>query len=89
MKMYAELTNDEIEIIYKKISKNVKRIRLEKNKSQEEISLAMGFTSQVFYSNAENSKQNKHFNLEHIIKIAHVLDIDIKDFFEGIKTLSK
>ncbi len=41
----------------------------------------MGFTTPTFYTNAENLKRGKHFNLEHLIKIANYLDVDIKELF--------
>ena len=84
MKMYADLTDDIIQPIYKQISNNVKKIRKEKKISQGDISASMGFTTPTFYTNAENCKQGKHFNLEHIIKIADFLNVDIKDFFQHI-----
>lgn len=83
MKYYAELNDDEIEKVYKRIVSNIKRIRLAKNISQESIALAMGFTTATFYTNAESLKRGKHFNLEHLIKIAHYLDVDIKDLFRN------
>jgi len=48
----------------------------------------MGLKSTSFYSKCENSKDNNHFNLEHIFKIATILDIDIAEFFRDIKTKS-
>ena len=82
MEMYAEIMNDEIEEQYKLISQNIKRIRMSKNKTQENIALSMGFTTATFYTNAENNRQGKHFNLEHIIKISKILDVPIYKFFE-------
>jgi len=41
----------------------------------------MGFTTATFYTNAENYKQEKHFNLEHLIKLSKIFDITIQDFF--------
>lgn len=83
MKIYAELSDDEIEDIYKRISLNIKTIRQSRNISQQEIALAMGFTTATFYTNAENLKRSKHFNLEHLIRIAKYLKIDIKELFDN------
>lgn len=83
MKAYADLTNDEIEEIYKLISKNIKKIRQEKGFTQSDVALAMGFTTPTFFTNAENSN-NKHFNLEHIIKISKILDVSIEEIFKPI-----
>ena len=86
MKQYAELSDDEIFNTYKIISYNIKRVRKDKAISQSDIALAMGFTTPTFYTNAENCTQGKHFNLEHIIRIANYLDVDISEFFKDIKT---
>lgn len=82
MKIYANITNDEINEKYRLISRNVKRIRQSKQISQTDVALAMGFTTATFYTNAENNKQDKHFNLEHIIKLAEIFKVDISDFFK-------
>lgn len=82
MKIFADMTNDEIETIYKQISKNIKNIRKKKKVTQEDMAFSMGFTTSTFYTNAENCKNGKHFNLEHIIKIAKILDIDMCKFLK-------
>ncbi len=84
MEIYTEIMSEEIEEQYILISKNIKLIRLREKKTQEEIALSMGFTTATFYTNAENNRQNKHFNLEHIIKISKILDVHISSFFEEI-----
>lgn len=70
--------------IYKKIGKNVKRIREEKGISQLNLALAIGHKAVGVISNCELCLQNKHFNIEHLIKISNVLEVDINIFFEGI-----
>ena len=45
------------------------------------MALSIDIKSVAFYSNCENNKYNKHFNLEHLYKICKVLNLDIKDFF--------
>ena len=69
---------------YKIIGKNVKRIREEKGISQLNLAMAIGHKSVGVISNCELCLQNKHFNIEQLIKIADVLDVNIKDFFEKI-----
>ena len=81
MKQFCEISDEYIESNHKKISFNIKRIRMEKEITQEYIALSMGFTTATFYTNAENFKNNKHFNLEHLIKIASILDVNICEFF--------
>lgn len=46
----------------------------------------MGLKSTAFYSRCENFKNNHHFNLEHIYKIAVILNVDIKELFQDIDT---
>ena len=81
MQLYAELSDEDIEKIYKRISSNIKTIRQTKKISQESIAWSMGFTTATFYTNAESLKRGKHFNLEHLIRIAHILEVDIKELF--------
>ena len=80
----SELTKDDITNIYKTIGKNVKKIREEKGISQLNLAMAIGHKSVGVVSNCELCLQNKHFNIEHLVKIAYVLDVNIKDFFENI-----
>lgn len=82
MKQFCEIPDEFIEENHKKIANNIKKIRLKKGLSQEYIALSMGFTTATFYTNGENFKNNKHFNLEHLIKIAYILDVDICEFFQ-------
>jgi len=81
MKEFADLSKEEINVEYKLISKNVKTERIRKGITQEYMALSMGFTTATFYTNAESFKRNKHFNLEHLIKISKILDVRIEKFF--------
>jgi transcriptional regulator with XRE-family HTH domain len=80
----SEFSKDDIQRIYKTIGKNVKRIRVEKGISQLNLAMAIGHKSVGVISNCELCLQNKHFNIEHLVKIADVLDVDIRDFFENV-----
>lgn len=82
MKQFSETSDEYIENNYRKISINIKKIRKQKGLTQEYVALSMGFTTSTFYTNAENFKNNKHFNLEHILKIAYILDTEICEFFK-------
>jgi putative transcriptional regulator len=73
---------DDIVCFYQIISKNVKKYRLQQGFSQLELSLEIGIKSIAFFSNAENNKYNKHFNIEHIYKISKVLGVDFCNFFQ-------
>jgi transcriptional regulator with XRE-family HTH domain len=57
-------------------------LRKEKNVSQLDLATTIGHTSATFLGKAELLAENKHFNLEHIYKIATALDVDICEFFK-------
>ena len=80
------ISENKLITFYETISINIKRLRTENNKPQLDLVLEMGLKSTSFYSKCENSKDNHHFNLEHIYKIATVLNVDICEFFKDIKT---
>ena len=71
-----------LEDFYALVSHNVARIRKEKNISQLKLANAIGHTSPTFFGKAEILAENKHFNLEHLYKIASVLDIEMIEFFK-------
>ncbi len=79
---------DEINLnnFYKMISNNIVKIRKEKNISQLDLATSIGHTSSTFLGKAELLAENKHFNLEHLYKIALVLNVDISDFFKDVVT---
>ena len=49
--------------------------------SQLDLALEIGIKSVAFYSNCENLRYGKHFNLEHIYKISKALNVNIKELF--------
>ena len=65
----SDISETEINEFYKIISANVKEARSTVEMSQLELSLKLGIKSIAFYSNCENLRYNKHFNLEHVYKI--------------------
>ncbi len=77
---YDNADKKEVDEFYALISQNVKKYRLEKGISQMELALEIGIKSVAFFSNAENNKYGKHFNLEHIYKIAKALDKEVSAF---------
>lgn len=85
MKDLSIISGEELHKFYETISKNVKRLRKEKNKPQLDLVLEMGLKSTSFYSKCENLKDNHHFNMEHIYKIAVILNVNICEFFKDIK----
>lgn len=78
-------SNDMLQF-YSKISTNVIRLRKEKGISQLNLATSIGHTSATFFGKAEIVTEGKHFNLEHLYKIAIALNIDINEFFIGIET---
>lgn len=73
--------------IYKQIGQNVKAIRKSKNISQLALALAIGHKAVGTVSMAELGINNKHFNIEHLVKIADVLEVDICEFFKYEKSI--
>lgn len=80
-----EINEDYIQNFYKTIGQNVKRIRNVKKISQLELSQRIGHNSVSIVSCAEINHNNHHFNIEHLLKIAYVLEVNICDFFEIIE----
>jgi len=74
---FSNATHEEIQQLHKQISTNVKTYRLSKNISQLELALTIGMKSGAFFGNAENNTNEKHFNIEHLYKIAKALDIPL------------
>jgi transcriptional regulator with XRE-family HTH domain len=80
-----EISIDDIRMqqIYKQIGINVKNMRKSKNVSQLALSLAIGHKAVGTVSMAELCINNKHFNLEHLYKIADVLEVDVCEFLKN------
>jgi len=80
MNLEIEISKLEIEAMHRRIGFNVKKLRQEKGLSQLQLALAIGQKSVSTVAKAEIGVENKHFNLEHLYKIARVLEIDMCDF---------
>jgi len=80
------MNNISSEEFYKRIGKNVAKFRKEKGLSQLELSLEMNYKSISIVSSAEICYNGKHFNLEHLLKISQILEVNICDFFQEVKT---
>ena len=78
----CSISPEKMQDIYRQIGKNVKLIRKEKGISQLELSLAIGHKAVGTVSMAEICLNNKHFNIEHIMKIADVLEVDVCELFD-------
>jgi len=77
-----ELTSSNIDTLHKRIGRNVAKIRKEKKITQLDLALAIGLKSVGLISVAELYHNKKHFNIEHLYKIAMALDVDMCEFFK-------
>lgn len=77
-----EIVFSDISDLYKRIGQNVSKIRKAKKISQLDLALAMGLKSVGLISVAEIYHNKKHFNIEHLDKIATILEVDICEFFK-------
>ena len=75
--MFEDFSKEEIENFHRKIAKNIATIRKEKGFSQLDLSLAIGYKSVSLVGGAEAGYKNIHYNLEHLYKIAKVLEVEI------------
>ena len=73
-----------IEEKHRKIGQNVARIRKEKGLSQLELSLRLGHKGISIVASAERFYRGAHFSLTHLLEIAEVLEVDIREFFKEI-----
>ena len=64
------------------VSFNVKKYREIKGFTQIQLALDIGMSGGAYLGRAEVRKDNHHFNIKHLAKIAKILEIDIKKFFE-------
>lgn len=65
------------------VSLNVKKYREQKGLTQMQLALEIGMSGGAYLGRAEIRKNKHHFNIKHLAKIAKVLDVDIKEFFES------
>lgn len=79
----GEIPKERVDDFYKLVALNVKFIRKIRGKSQLDVALSINIQSTAFYSNCENNKNNKHFNVEHLYKLSVVLEVDIVLFFSN------
>lgn len=77
----SNATQEEILEFYKNVSHKIRILREERGVSQLDLALDIGIKSIAFYSNCENNRYGKHFNLEHCYKIAKSLNVNIREFF--------
>ena len=79
MKNADELPSEVIDNFYKQIGMNVKKYRELKGYTQLQLSQALRHKSVGLVSQAELYLKKQHFNLEHLYKIAYILECDITE----------
>jgi len=84
-KSLSDIPEKEIKKYHKAVGKHIKLLREGKKISQLDMALAIGIKSIAFYSNCENNKYDKHFNMEHLYKICKALEIQMSDFFKEVE----
>lgn len=82
MKTHYEFLPNEISGFYRVIVKNILRIRKERKITQLDLALTIGHKSVSTIAKIEAGLENKHYNIEHLYKIATVLEVDICEFFK-------
>ena len=75
----------DIDKVHQQIGKNIAELRKAKNISQLDLSLKLGHKSVSIVASAERFYKKRHFNIEHLIKIAHILEVDICDLLKPYK----
>lgn len=81
---FSNADENEILVFYANVSRNVRYLREQRGISQLELALEIGIKSVAFYSNCENNRYGKHFNLEHLYKLAKALGVPISEFFNPL-----
>lgn len=78
---------DDENYVYEIVSKNIKKQRLLKGLTQEQLANKMSYSTQ-FISNIE-SKNHQTFSLGTLWRLALILDIDIAELFKEEDTKNK
>ncbi len=79
MKEKAYIHDDEY--YYSIIRKNIRKFRLEKNLTQQELA-DMTELSREYICDIENEKRNKHLTIAVLGRIAEALNVEISKFFK-------
>ena len=62
------------------VIEKVKEMRTERNISQEDLSIALGFRSNGFVGQIESPKFNKRYNIQHLNKLACMFNCSPRTF---------
>ncbi|WP_442764644.1 helix-turn-helix domain-containing protein [Sulfurospirillum cavolei] len=82
MLAFRDFLPDEIQAFHRLIARNIQHIRKEKKMTQLDLALTIGHKSVSTIAKIEAGLENKHYNIEHLYKIATILEVDICDFFK-------
>ena len=85
MLRYLDMDEEDFSILHKQISENVKKLRKEKNITQEELALNIGHSSSSMISKIEANLENKHYNIKQLYLISKVLNVPFSKLFDEIK----
>ena len=84
MLRYLDIDEEDFKLVHNQISQNVKKLRKEKNVTQEELALNIGHSSASMISKIEAGLENKHYNIKQLFLISKVLEVPLSKLFEGI-----
>ena len=85
MLRYLDIDEEDFKLVHNQISENVKKIRKEKNITQEELALNIGHSSASIISKIEANLENKHYNIKQLYLISKVLNVPFSKLFDEIK----
>ncbi len=84
MLRYLDIEEKDFNTVYNQITENIKKMRKEKNITQEELALNIGHSSASMISKIEAGLENKHYNIKQLFLISKVLEVPLSKLFEGI-----
>ena len=85
MLRYLDIDEEDFKLVQNQISENVKKLRKEKNITQEELALNIGHSSSSMISKIEANLENKHYNIKQLYLISKVLNVPFSKLFDDIK----
>jgi putative transcriptional regulator len=84
MLRYLDIEEEDFNTVYNQITDNIKKMRKERNITQEELALNIGHSSASMISKIEAGLENKHYNIKQLFLISKVLEVPLSKLFEGI-----
>lgn len=82
MRNIEDISEADIDVLYRRIGANVKKYRELRGLTQLQLALAMNLKSPGLISQGELYLKKQHFNIKHLYQLAHLLECDITDFFK-------